>query len=156
MGIAPETAADALKNYVPAGMRQRVVLHKGLTIIEDCYNASPDSMRAVLNILKNGKGKNIAVLGDMLELGEISEEAHYNVGVLASQSKVDCLFTYGEQAKYIAKAAKENNLEVYSFTDKDELTKKLLETIEDGDCLLFKASRGMKLEEIIHALYEEF
>ncbi len=156
LDIEPKTAAKALENYVPAGMRQRVVLHKGLTIIEDCYNASPDSMKAALNILKKGKGKNIAVLGDMLELGEISQQAHYNVGVLASESQVDCLFTYGEEAKQIARAAQERNLTAYSFTDKEELTRKLLETIDNGDCLLFKASRGMKLEEVIHALYEGF
>ncbi len=157
-GISPENIAKGLMNYVPSGMRQRVREIGGITVIEDCYNASPDSQRAGLNSLcKIAKGRKIAVLGDMLELGSYSETAHRNVGEYAVQSSVDMLYTYGEQSKYMADSAKKAGLEkVFAFTDKTELTNALLSEIKKGDTLLFKASRGMKLEEVFEKIYEQW
>ena len=157
-GISPENIAKGLANYVPSGMRQRIKEVNGITVIEDCYNASPDSQKAGLNSLcKIAKGRKIAVLGDMLELGSYSETAHRNVGEYAAQCKVDMLFTYGEQSKFMADTAQKSGLmNVYSFTDKNELTKSLLSEIQKGDTLLFKASRGMKLEEVFEKIYEQW
>jgi UDP-N-acetylmuramoyl-tripeptide--D-alanyl-D-alanine ligase len=139
-------------------MRQRIKEVNGITVIEDCYNASPDSQKAGLNSLcKIAKGRKIAVLGDMLELGRYSETAHRNVGEYAAECKIDMLFTYGEQSKYMADSAEKSGLsDVHSFTDKDELTKALLSEIQNGDTLLFKASRGMKLEEVFEKIYEQW
>ena len=76
LGIAPQAAAQALGEYEPAGMRQRVRQANGVTILEDCYNASPDSMRAAIRALRMLDAKrHIAVLGDMLELGSLSGQA---------------------------------------------------------------------------------
>lgn len=157
-GISPEDIADGLKNYVPSGMRQRIRETGGVTIIEDCYNASPDSQKAGLNSLcKISKGRKIAVLGDMLELGTYSETAHRNVGEYVAQCGVDMLFTYGEQSKFMADSAGKSGLsQVLSFTDKTELSKALLSEIRKGDTLLFKASRGMKLEEVFEKIYEQW
>ena len=157
-GISPENIAKGLMNYAPSGMRQRVREIGGITVIEDCYNASPDSQRAGLNSLcKIAKGRKIAVLGDMLELGSYSETAHRNVGEYAVQSDVDMLYTYGEQSKYMADSAKKAGLEkVFAFTDKTELTNAILSEIKKGDTLLFKASRGMKLEEVFEKIYEQW
>ena len=157
-GISPENIAKGLMNYAPSGMRQRVREIGGITVIEDCYNASPDSQRAGLNSLcKIAKGRKIAVLGDMLELGSYSETAHRNVGEYAVQSDVDMLYTYGEQSKYMADSAKKAGLEkVFAFTDKTELTNAILSEIKKGDTLLFKASRGMKLEEVFKKIYEQW
>jgi UDP-N-acetylmuramoyl-tripeptide--D-alanyl-D-alanine ligase len=157
-GISPENIAKGLGNYVPSGMRQRIKEINGITVIEDCYNASPDSQKAGLNSLcKIAKERKIAVLGDMLELGSYSETAHRNVGEYASECKVDMLFTYGEQSQFMADSAKKSGLlNVYSFTDKNELTKALLSEIRTGDTLLFKASRGMKLEEVFEKIYEQW
>ena len=156
-GIEPEKIADGLSKYVPAGMRQRVKNVNGITVVEDCYNASPDSQKAAVDTLLalNGKRK-IAVLGDMLELGERSPQLHAEVGEYVSEKKIDMLFTYGEQSKNTADAVKNGFTECFSFTDKDELTKKLISVLEKDDVVLFKASRGMKLEEVINNLYREW
>lgn len=156
LDIPPEKIAAGLRNYVPAGMRQRIKTVAGVTVIEDCYNASPDSQKAALNVLSALPAqRKIAVLGDMLELGDYSEEAHRAVGAYAAQSKVDILFCYGEASVWIADAARES-VQTEHFTDKSVLTEKLLNTVQSGDAVLFKASRGMALEEVIQKLYEEW
>lgn len=155
--IKPEKIAEGLSKYVSAGMRQRIKNVNGITVVEDCYNASPDSQKAAVDTLLalNGKRK-IAVLGDMLELGEKSKELHEEVGRYVSEKGIDMLLTYGEQSQFTAKAVTNGKTVCHSFSDKGELTKKLLETLEKDDVVLFKASRGMKLEEVINNLYGEW
>lgn len=157
-GISPENIAKGLENYAPSGMRQRIREVGGITVIEDCYNASPDSQKAGLNSLcKIAKERKIAVLGDMLELGDYSETAHRTVGEYAADCGVDVLYTYGKESKYMADSAKKKGLNtVFAFTDKTELTNTLLSEIQKGDTLLFKASRGMKLEEVFEKIYEQW
>ena len=156
-GIEPEDAFEALKNYVPAGMRQRINKKFGMTFIEDCYNASPDSQAAALAVLGEMKGgRRIAVIGDMLELGAVSKDAHYGVGTKAAENKIDAVFTYGERSLETARGAKDGNVAlVKSFSDKTELSDALADYLEQGDSVLFKASRGMKLEDVIYSLYEK-
>ncbi len=155
-GIEPLDGFEALKNYVPAGMRQRINKKGGITFIEDCYNASPDSQAAALAVLgsMNAKRK-IAVIGDMLELGEVSETAHYGVGVKAAENGIDAVFTYGERSLQTAKGATDGKIScVKSFDDKKKLSDALVSYLEEGDAVLFKASRGMKLEDVIYSVYE--
>jgi UDP-N-acetylmuramoyl-tripeptide--D-alanyl-D-alanine ligase len=103
------------------------------------------------------KGRKIAVLGDMFEMGDYSETAHRTVGEYAAESKVDMLFTCGEQSLFMADSAKKAGLKnVLAFTDKNELANALLSEIKSGDTVLFKASRGMRLEEIIEKVYEKW
>lgn len=158
LDIDAETAADALKNYEPSGMRQKVVEINGITSIEDCYNASPDSMKAGITTLAGIQAcKKIAVLSDMLELGEYSEQAHYDVGTMAAENKIDYLLCVGSDAKYIVDGARDNGLlNAYLFDSKQSLTDKLFEIAEKGDAVLFKASRGMKLEEVISEIYKRW
>lgn len=156
LGVTPEEAARGLMKYEPSGMRQRVKVINGIRFIEDCYNASPDSQQAALRMLStvNAKRK-IAVLGDMLELGAISEEAHRNAGLIAAKNKIDVLMTYGERSQATAERAQECGVpEVKSFLDKTELADALYSTLGEGDAVLFKASRGMALEDVINSLYE--
>ena len=157
-GISPENIAKGLMNYAPSGMRQKIRQVGGITVIEDCYNASPDSQKAGLNSLcKIAKGRKIAVLGDMLELGTFSEAAHRTVGEYAAECGVDILYTFGKESEYMADSAKKSGLEkVFAFKDKTELTNTLSAEIKTGDTLLFKASRGMRLEEIIEKIYEQW
>lgn len=157
-GISPEDIAKGLANYTPSGMRQRIKEVNGVTFIEDCYNASPDSQKAGLNSLcKIAKGRKIAVLGDMLELGGFSEEAHRMVGEYAAECGVDLLYTVGEESKYMADSALKSGLKnVRNFTDKKELTEILINELQKGDTILFKASRGMKLEEIFENIYKQW
>lgn len=154
-GIEPQEALEALKNYVPAGMRQRINKKGGITFIEDCYNASPDSQAAALAVLGGmNASRRIAVIGDMLELGSVSESAHYQVGVRAAENKVDILYTYGERSLNVAKGAAESGLEdIRSFDDKQKLADSLAQILTTGDAVLFKASRGMKLEDVIYSVY---
>ena len=157
-GITPESIADGLKNYAPSGMRQRIKEVKGVTFIEDCYNASPDSQKAGLNSLcKIAKQRKIAVLGDMLELGSFSEKAHRMVGEYAANCGVDILYTVGNESKYMADSALKAGLSnVQNFTDKAKLAEILVNELQKGDTILFKASRGMKLEEIFENIYKQW
>ncbi len=154
--ISARDAAKGLENYKTVGMRQNIRRMGKVTIIEDCYNASPDSMRAGLDALRliATKDRKIAVLGDMLELGDMSDKAHAEVGATAAEMGVDILFCFGERSSLMAKAAKETGKikSVYHFDKKPQLSKKLCDIISDGDTVLFKASRGMRLEEIIQEL----
>lgn len=154
--IQTEKIAAALEKYMPAGMRQRIRQVAGLQVIEDCYNASPDSVKAAINVLSSMDGdRKIAVLGDMLELGEYSKTAHRLSGEYAAKAGVDWLFTYGERSKETAKAAMYGGVgKVNSLTDKDILAELLARTAQKGDVLLFKASRGMQLEHVIQKFYE--
>ena len=156
-GLTPEEIAAALKKYKPDGMRQNIVKKGEQTVIIDCYNASPDSMRASLSVLSDieGSGRRIAVLGDMLELGEASCKLHTMVGEMAAGSKADKIFCFGGDAEYIAKKASELGKDTFFTADKEELTEKIREYIKAGDIILFKASRGMKLEEVIERLYKD-
>ena len=154
--IDPELIAKGLCDYTPSGMRQRIKEADGITVIEDCYNASPDSQKAGLNTLcKIAKQRKIAVLGDMLELGGYTETAHRMVGDYAAECELDALFTLGESSKFIADSAEKGGLKsVFSFTDKTKLTESLKKYLQKSDTVLFKASRGMKLEEIFEELYK--
>lgn len=159
LNIAPQQCADALYNFKQTGMRQHVINVRGVTVVEDCYNANPDSMAAALSTLSQWKinkgAKRIAVLGDMLELGDYSQKAHRDIGKLAAKT-ADILFCTGNEAEYIAQGAKEENMpEVYYEKDKEELANKLLKMVKEGDVLWLKASRGMKFEEILDLFCEK-
>lgn len=155
-GVSPQAAADGLNHYMPSGMRQNVVNKNGVTVIEDCYNASPDSMRAALGVLADIPVKRrVAVLGDMNNLGGISQQAHEEIGKFAVE-KADMLLAVGKKAQdYIKGAQSAGGTAVY-FEDKEELASYLAENLCEGDGVLFKASRGMKLEEVIMSLYERW
>lgn len=158
LDIDPQAAAAALSNYVPAGMRQKVVKVGDVVSIEDCYNASPDSMKAALTTLKSiNANKKIAVLADMLELGDYSFEAHSSVGALAGEMKIDYLLAYGEHARAYVSSAKQNGLQnAFHFDSKQSLCDMLLEITQSGDAVLFKGSRGMRLEEVISCVYKRW
>ncbi len=127
-----------------------------ITIINDAYNASVDSMKASIEYLANiNATRKIAVLGDMFELGDFSEELHRKVGKYVAKNKIDILFSIGENAKYIAEQAIKNGVNkenIYYLETKEELLEKLKNKIEKGDAILFKASNGMKLFEIAEKL----
>lgn len=155
--VDPQLIVAGLKAYKPSGMRQKIEKHAGVTFIEDCYNASPDSMKAAFNVLRAVKsGRSIAVLADMLELGEKSREAHFEVGKMAALSGVDLLLCYGNDAKYICEGydSIKGKGKSWFFDDKHSLGLAILDLIRKGDTLVFKGSRGMKLEETVQAVYE--
>ncbi len=152
--VQPENAVNALEGFKTEGRRQKIIKKHGFIFIEDCYNANPDSVEAALSILSQIECKRkIAVLGDMLELGAHADSAHIKSGELAALS-ADILFTLGEKSKQTALAAKKAGCRISEgFTSKNELTKRLCQTIKEGDAVLFKASRSMKLEDVIDCVY---
>lgn len=157
-GVDPVAAASALANYVPAGMRQNLVQAGGVQVIEDCYNASPDSMRAALQTLgKLPVHRRYAVLGAMLELGDYAKEAHTQVGKMAAENGIDGVLAYGADAAYIVEAAKQAGLENARWFDtKEALAQSLAQQVQPGDGVLFKGSRGMHLEDVMHTVYERW
>ncbi len=157
-GVNPAAAAAALANYVPAGMRQNLVQVGGVQVIEDCYNASPDSMRAALQTLgKLPVHRRYAVLGAMLELGDYAKEAHTQVGKMAAENGIDGVLAYGADAAYIVEAAKQAGLEnARLFDTKESLAQSLAQQVQPGDGVLFKGSRGMHLEDVMHTVYERW
>jgi len=146
-----------VSTYETSGMRQREIEIGGIKLIEDCYNASSDSMLSSLNVLKSvsaGK-RSIAVLGDMLEQGDFAEENHRLVGRYVAQTGTDVLVCIGKDAGYIADEARKNNVEnVYEFITNKEASAFLCDFVKNEDVVLFKASRGMALEEVSAALQE--
>lgn len=153
LGIPLEKGAEGLKNYVSPPMRQKIYETKGITVFEDCYNAVPDSVIASLQVLKRMNGRRIALLGDMLELGERSAELHRLVG--QSLSGVDFCISYGPHAEDYAEGARNAGLpreNIFAFPVREEASRKLIETVRKGDCILFKASRGMHAEEVLKEL----
>ncbi len=157
IGLAPQQIIESYRQYQNAGMRQRVTIKKGVKVIEDCYNASPDSMESAINVISAipCEGKRIAVFGDMLELGEQSGQMHRHVGQRAAGSKIDELLCTGGEAEAIAKGAEESGLEAKYFSTKNALADYLKKALKPGDAVIFKASRGMKLEEVIEAVFSE-
>ncbi|MFA5658438.1 MAG: UDP-N-acetylmuramoyl-tripeptide--D-alanyl-D-alanine ligase [Oscillospiraceae bacterium] len=158
--IEAEKIIEAISQFIPEGLRQTIVRKGGQTVIIDCYNASPDSMKASLAVLSELSpmpgGRRIAVLGDMLELGSMSDELHSKVGDYVFASKADILVCFGEASLHIKNSAeKSEKISCHHFTDRKKAVDFLKSIIIKNDLLLFKASRAMKLETIIDALYQD-
>ena len=162
LGISEEKIREGLLRFTPADMRQAISEKDGITIIEDCYNASPESMRAGLDVLchtAKTKGlRPVAVLGDMRELGDASDSAHLGVGAYAAKADLSHLITFGKDAALIAKGAisggmSEDKITVTEDIENAEIAAQLVKnTIKTGDAVLFKASRAVAIERIIRLL----
>lgn len=155
MGLDLEKAAAGLKEF--KGLRQKLIQVPGkYTIIDDTYNASPDSMKASLSVLEEMEtsGKKIAVLGDMFELGSDEKEYHYEVGKFLATKKIDELVVVGELTQEIVKAVQECNSDIkcYSFKDNGEVALYLLSVMCPEDIALIKGSNGMHMNEIVSNL----
>ncbi len=158
-GCDPVAAAEMLSGFQPDSLRQHIQKRGEQTLIVDCYNASPTSMKAAIDVLcemkPQGEGRRVAVLGDMLELGEKSAELHEQVGEYVAQKGVDLLVCYGENAKNIAKRADELGMHAGSSEDKRMVLNFLKYKLRPNDIVLFKASRGMHMEELIEEFYKD-
>ena len=155
MGLTLQEIKRGLEAYVPVDGRMSRIPYKGATIINDCYNASPASMKASLGVLAKAEGRKLALLGDMLELGDRSNELHEEVGRFAASIGLDMLVTVGSSARLISAAAKTLGLENAFHADRDEAAELLKNELRAGDTLLVKASRGMALEKMIAKITEE-
>jgi UDP-N-acetylmuramoyl-tripeptide--D-alanyl-D-alanine ligase len=159
MGVSDADLVKGLRSLEMTSMRiERVPAANKALILNDAYNASPTSMRAAIRLLEEMKGFNrkFVVLGDMLELGSEEQSYHAGIGRELHPQHIDFIYTYGPLAKYIAEAARErfSGNQVQWFTDKDEMIRQLGVNVSEGDLVLVKGSRGMKLEEVVIALKE--
>ncbi len=155
LGYSLESAAEGVRYFESEGMRQKITDFNGMTFIEDCYNANLDSMCAALETLKTlKKTRSIAVLGDMLELGDYSDDAHKEVGEKAVSTECDIVLTYGTATLNTTYAVCAKNGFSKNFENKRELTDYLISILQKNDTVLFKGSRGMKMEEIFNYIYE--
>ena len=148
LGVTPEKITEGLARFQTMSGRQEIYKKKGFTIIQDCYNAGPESMAAALDVLANQQGRKIAVLGDMLELGHRTQAEHYRVGRLAAE-RVDYVFAYGPNSPRVVKGSITGGMiggRARSYLDRDELVRDLRRLAKPGDVLLFKGSRGMQME----------
>ncbi len=148
-----------LMNFENTGLRQNIFEKDAVTVIADCYNASPESMKASLKVLANvaeRKGaRKIAILGDMKELGSYSEKAHIEVGETVYKNKVDLLITVGMLAADIAASALEcgmKNVLAFEEGKYEEIAEAVKKNTVKGDVILFKGSRAMALEKVIELL----
>ena len=126
-------------------------------MVEDCYNASPDSMKASLamfSAFNAGSGKKYALLGDMLELGAISEDAHRQVGEWAAEAGVDLLIAYGPRSRAAAEAARAKGVTSLHCNTEDEVVGYVRQNVRPGDALLAKASHAMKLDDVLARFYQ--
>ncbi len=156
-----EEIKNGIKDFKLTAKRMEINhLKNGVTIINDSYNASYESMKASILNLKNMNGlRKIAVLGDMFELGDFSEELHREVGTEILKNKIDKLFLIGNYAKFIGKEAENEGYkkeDILYFENKEELLKYLKQNLQKGDVVLIKASNGMKLFNIVESLKNEF
>ena len=150
LNVSFEEMVKGIDNLEATSMRLQVIKKQGLTIINDCYNASPDSMKSSLDVLSAYKsGRRVAILGDMYELGDESEKAHFEVGKYAND-KVDILIVIGEYIKNFKDGF--NNDSIIMYNTKEECIKELENIVEKDDVVLVKASRGVKLEDVVKSL----
>jgi UDP-N-acetylmuramoyl-tripeptide--D-alanyl-D-alanine ligase len=157
MDVPVEKIQAALSEFRNMAGRQQIYEKNGYHIIEDCYNAGPESMAAALNVLGNRQGRKVAVLGDMLELGVCTASEHYKVGRIVAE-KADILLAFGPNSSKMLNGAYTGGMSsanARAFTDRDMLVKVLKQMAKPGDTLLFKGSRGMRMELALEQFLQE-
>lgn len=146
-GLSDSEIAKGILCYEPVGSRGRVIEEGGIRIIDDCYNANPTSVASAISSLAGLEGRKIAILGDMLELGEDSDKMHRQTGEAALEKGIDIVLTTGEMSLHTAQGANGRH-----FNSKEELIAALPEIIREGDSILVKASNSCRFGEIVEAL----
>ncbi|MBS0149988.1 MAG: UDP-N-acetylmuramoyl-tripeptide--D-alanyl-D-alanine ligase [Nitrospira sp.] len=159
LGLSGSAIAQGLSKFRPAAMRSQVAVCQGVKLIIDCYNANPASMTAAVQLLGQvrAKGKKIAILGDMLELGPNAARMHEEVGGFVARQRIDQLVVCGHLGKSLARGAREAGQDpshIMEVSDADAAADVVKTMAQSGDVVLIKASRGMKLERVADALRE--
>lgn len=157
MGMPMETIINGIAEYSPGNMRQNIITYRGIKIINDAYNASPQSMQAAISVLEelSAKTRGIAVLGDMLEMGAMAKELHYSVGNFIKDRNIKYLITVGKDSKNITEAVVQSgnsNITLQHFDTNAEVLEYIIKILKSGDYILIKGSRGMKMEQIAEGI----
>ena len=158
LGLSHDEIVRGAAAYEPAGSRMRVVrLPEGRIILDDCYNANPQSVTAALEVLaKTECDRRVAVLGDMGELGDLTEQAHYNMGALATMLGIDFVVAIGKKAAKIADGTAQSGGEVLHFATKEEAIGTLRQQLEPGTAMLVKASHAMHFGVLVEELQKAY
>lgn len=158
LGMTEEEICNGIGKFKPVGGHSSIVETDRFTILDDCYNANPVSMKAGMDVLCDALGRKIAIIGDMFELGDNEEEMHYEVGTYAAEHQIDLLICIGKLAKSVYEGAlsiaAEPAQSVYYFQTKEDAMQVLPELLKEGDSVLVKASHGMHFEKIVEFLKE--
>lgn len=156
-GLTPDQIEEGISRFVPTRMRMNVLRRgSGITILDDTYNANPQSMRAAIRVLADSRGSfKTAVLGDMLELGPFAPALHTGVGEYLGTVGVDCLLAVGDLARHIAQGARDAGVrQVIHCPTREDAINILPQMIRPDCTVLLKASRGMKMEALTARLLE--
>lgn len=159
LGLTGEEIRDGIGAVRPVGGRSHIMRLAGLTVIDDCYNANPVSMRAAIDLLCSANTGKTAILGDMFELGENTAALHEKVGAYAAEKGLDRIVCIGELAEHIYRGARQaaqrdrkTAAGIYYFETKEEFFHKMSDVLQKGDTVLVKASHGMAFEDIVKKL----
>lgn len=155
LGLTDKEISDGIEAVQPVGGRSHIIQEDNITIIDDCYNANPVSMKAAIDLLSMADTRTVALLGDMFELGAREKKLHEEVGAYAAYKNIDLIISVGKLCESLHEGAvsvKETRSEVHHFGDKEELKKQLGVLIHKGDTVLVKASHGMHFEELVELL----
>ena len=153
MGLTDEEISAGIASYAPVGSRAGIIKTDKITIIDDCYNANPNSVAAAIDSLSLLRNRRVCILGDMGELGETAADLHYKTGEHAAVKGIELVIVCGELSANTAEGAEKSGCKnVLYFKDKAKLLAELPRLIDNGDAVLVKASHSRKFEEIVEAL----
>ena len=159
LGLMPEEIQSGISKVEPVGGRSNILWLPNITVIDDCYNANPASMKAAINLLATALGRKTAILGDMFELGKESDRMHATIGAYAIEQGIDVVFCVGENARFMYDAALElydGTQDIRYYEDREELLESLPDLLEMGDTVLVKASHGMGFVKVVDYLKDKF
>lgn len=154
LGLGTEEIKAGIEALVPVSGRNNMISTESLLIIDDCYNANPISTCASLDVLATADTRQVAILGDMFELGENEKELHFGVGAHAAEKKIDLVICIGDLSQETASGVRYQGGTVVHFSTKAEFLKKGMPLLQKGDTVLVKASHGMQFPEIVEKLQE--
>jgi len=150
LGLTTQEIAKGIKQFKPSGNRMEIRQVGGMTIVNDTYNASPPSVKAAIDMLKFESGRKVAILGDMLELGEYAVDMHREIGEYAAKN-LDCLIAIGTLSRHMHEACKNSRY----YENKESFLREWQKELRPGDTVLIKASRGMALEAVVNEIYDK-
>lgn len=156
LGLTREQIKEGIAGVKPVGGRSNVMALPHLTVIDDCYNANPVSVKAAIDLLTMAAGRKAAILGDMFELGEKEKELHGQIGAYAAEKGIDVMICVGKLSRFMYEEACRNTKQgnAYYFETRDEMLVELKGILKPGDSVLVKASHGMQFEKVVAYLAE--
>lgn len=156
LGMTPDEMARGIEALVPIAGRNNLIETERWSIIDDCYNANPASMKSSLDVLACADTRTVAILGDMFELGASEKEMHYEVGAYAAEKGISVLICIGGLSAETARGARESSdgaaMEILHYSTKEDFFKEMNDVLKKDDTILVKASHGMEFTEIVNFL----